>query len=97
MAVVVGGVIPGLVRVLMGVRVVVDRVPVTMFMAVDDDLAGGIALGAVAGGDFAGSPAFDAFFHAMGDLCGCHRGLLDVESLSRFQCFFSTAGLRPGA
>jgi hypothetical protein len=72
MGVVVGGVVPGLVRVLMGVRVVVHRVPVAMFVAVDDDLTAGIAFGAVAGGDLAGSPTFDAFFHAMGDFFDFH-------------------------
>ena len=81
MRVIVGGLVPGLMRVLMGVRVVVHRVPVAMFVAVDDDLTGGIAFGAVAGRDLAGSPAFDAFFHAMGDLCGFHRGPLYVASL----------------
>jgi hypothetical protein len=83
MAVFVGGVVPGLVRLLVGVRVVVHRVPVAVFVAVDDDLTGGIALGAVAGRDLAGSPAFEAFFDAVGDLFFLHALLLCCVSSGR--------------
>jgi hypothetical protein len=87
MVVVVGAVVPGLVRILMGMWVVVHRIPVAMFVTVDDDLAGGIAFGAVAGGDLAGSPALDAFFHAMGDGFGFHRLPLVGAALSVVQAF----------
>jgi hypothetical protein len=59
----------------MGMRVVVHRVPVAVIVAVDDDLTGGIAFGAVAGGNLAGSPALDAVFHAVGDFLDFHRYL----------------------
>jgi hypothetical protein len=60
----------------MGVRVVVHRISMAMLVAVDDDLTGRIAFTAIAGVDFAGSPAFDAFLHTMGDRFHCHRELL---------------------
>jgi hypothetical protein len=75
-AVVVNGRIPGVMRVLVMVGMVVDRVPVPVRVGMNDDLSGRVAAAAVGGPDLAGSPAFGTFFHFVKGFLDWHGGLL---------------------
>lgn len=89
MAMSVNSIIFGVMRFLVGVRVIVEIFTVPMSVGVDDDLTGRVAVAAVLSADFARSPAFGAFPGLVGRKFLFHNTLLSVtcddEHFSRTQ------------
>jgi hypothetical protein len=76
MGVFVLGIVVGMMRLGVRVRMVVHRFAVAMFVGMDDDLAAAAAFAAVVGADQSGAPAFRAFPVFAGEDFGPHTYLL---------------------
>jgi len=80
MPVIVIDIVAGVMRLIMGMGMIVERLCMPVLVRMDDDLPGRIASPAVLGADLACSPAFGAFLRFGDPGVRTHRRLLRVSN-----------------